>query len=290
MPASERNAVLLALGAILGWSTVATAFKLGLAVLTPIQLLFQATLVSAAIFAVANSIRGDWVLRPRTALRAVVFGSLNPIAYYLLLFAAYDRLPAQIAQAVNYTWAIVLALLAVPLLGQVLTGRTLVAVIVSYAGVLTITVGAQAHPELNVDPVGLGLALVSTVVWAAYWLLNARDEESSVAMMCWSFLFATPVLALICALTDGLPAWDHRSIPFALWVGAVEMGITFLLWSAALRRTRHAARIGQLVFLAPFLSLLMIERVLGEPVPTTSWLGLAIIVAGLLVAGPVRTR
>jgi hypothetical protein len=33
------------------------------------------------------------------------------------LFEAYDRLPAQVAQALNYTWALTLTLLAVPVLG-----------------------------------------------------------------------------------------------------------------------------------------------------------------------------
>jgi drug/metabolite transporter (DMT)-like permease len=72
-------------------------------------------------------------------------------------------------------------------------------------------------------------------------------------------------------------------------VGLVEMGLTFLLWQQALRLTRQTARIGQLIFLSPFLSLLLIGSVLGETVHLTSWLGLGIIVAGLLVTGRPAT-
>ncbi len=44
---NERRALGLALSAVLLWSTVATAFKLTLAELTPIQMLTVASIVSA---------------------------------------------------------------------------------------------------------------------------------------------------------------------------------------------------------------------------------------------------
>jgi drug/metabolite transporter (DMT)-like permease len=59
------------------------------------------------------------------------------------------------------------------------------------------------------------------------------------------------------------------------------MGITFLLWQRALRLTANAGRIGALIFLSPFASLLLIAVVLGEQIHATSIAGLAIIVVGL---------
>lgn len=281
----ERRATLLALAAVLCWSTVATAFKLGLEVLTPRQLLLQASVFSTLVFLLANTLVGHWRLTPALARQAAWLGLLNPLLYYQILFAAYDRLPAQLAQSVNYTWAIVLAVLAVPLLGQRLRARSLIGIAVSYGGVLIIILGIDAHEALDWHWPGLVLALGSTLVWALYWLLNARLQAEPIPLMTWSFLFATPFIALLCLATDGWPAWTRATMPYGLWVGCVEMGMTFLLWLMALRRTRHAARIGQLIFLSPFLSLLLIERVLAEPVPPSSWLGLGVIVAGLLLAG-----
>ena len=40
----------------------------------------------------------------------ILLGNINPIVYYLVLFASYDLLPEQIAQSINYTWGIMLAL------------------------------------------------------------------------------------------------------------------------------------------------------------------------------------
>jgi drug/metabolite transporter (DMT)-like permease len=102
--------------------------------------------------------------------------------------------------------------------------------------------------------------------------------------MAWSFLFALPVLGLACLFGPGLPALTAETLAFGGWVGLVEMGVTFLLWQRALKRTANAARIGQLIFLSPFISLVLIGAVLGETVHATSWIGLAVIVAGLLLA------
>ena len=40
----------------------------------------------------------------------IAAGLINPCIYYLLLFQAYDRLLAQQALALNYTWPIVLVI------------------------------------------------------------------------------------------------------------------------------------------------------------------------------------
>ena len=71
-------------------------------------------------------------------LRAGLLGVLNPLLYYLVLFEAYDLLPAQEAQALNYTWAITLSLLSVPFLGQKLSLQELGAIMLAYLGVLFI--------------------------------------------------------------------------------------------------------------------------------------------------------
>jgi len=130
--------------------------------------------------------------------------------------------------------------------------------------------------------------LASTVLWAGYWLFNARSHTEPEAFMATSFCLATPVLIVLCALGPGLPEFTAANLGYGAWVGIVEMGVTFLLWQRALRLTRNAARIGQLIFLSPFLSLLLIAEVLEEQVVLSSWFGLGIIVIGLFITGRPR--
>ncbi|MFU8814504.1 MAG: DMT family transporter [Pseudomonadales bacterium] len=280
----ERAALAYGLAAVLAWSTVATAFKLGLAILAPLQLLLIATVVSTLLFAAVATVTGNWRPGPRVLMEGAWFGLLNPFLYYLVLFAAYQRLPAQIAQPLNYTWAITLALLAVPVLKQPLTRRALGSIGISYLGVLVLLSQGRIDAWPQVDWLGVALALGSTVLWAGYWLSNTRSTVPAVALMAWSFLLATPMVAVACWLGPGLPPLNWQTLGYGAWVGLIEMGITFLLWQQALRRTANAARIGQLIFLAPFLSLVLIGTALGETIHATSVVGLAVILLGLWIA------
>jgi len=285
---NERLATVCALAAVLAWSTVATGFKLGLQVLKPLQLLWLGALISLLFFAVALVATGRWrafaALGARDWRMLAGLGLLNPFLYYVILFEAYDRLPAQIAQPLNYTWAITLAILAVPLLKQPLTRRTLAGIVVSYAGVVVLLAQGGLDGFARVDGFGVFLALASTVVWASYWLATVRVKIDGLALMTGSFAIGAPAVGLACAWIEGLPTLNTQTLGYGAWVGLVEMGVTFVLWQTAMRRTAQAGRIAQLIFLSPFLSLVLIDRVLGEAVSASSVTGLALIVAGLLVA------
>ena len=74
-----------------------------------------------------------------------------------------------------------------------------------------------------------------------------------------------------------------------MYIGVFEMGVTFLLWTTALALTVHTARIANLVFLSPFLSLVWIYLVLGESVNPATIAGLVLIVCGIVVQGRGKT-
>ena len=286
---NERRALVLGLVAVACWSTVATGFKLGLRLVEPLQLLLLGTLVSTLVFWCAALPRSRWRISFRSIAIAAVAGAMNPCAYYLVLFEAYDRLPAQIAQPLNYTWAITLAILAWPVLGQRLSIRTFSGILLSYAGVVVLLTGGRLDAPPQLDWTGVALALASTVIWAGYWLMNTRVSIDPIGLMAWSFTFGFLFVGALCLLGPGLPPLSGEIAFYGLWVGLVEMGITYLVWQRALRLTRNAGRIGQLIFLAPFLSFGLIGAVLGETIRATSLIGLAIIVTGLAVTRPGAT-
>lgn len=289
--APHNRDIVLALTAVALWSTVATAFKLGLTLFSPLQLVTLSVTVASLFFLTIALVTGRLNERPLRKLRAsgalsrsMGLGLLNPLLYYLVLFVAYDLLPAQIAQPVNYTWSITLALLAIPMLGQRLTRNHLLAIMLSYCGVLVIVLPAATtgHSDQSISWFGFALALFSTLIWAWYWLVNARDSGDPITMMTISFLTATPILLISCYFVDGWPTVTLTGLSYVVWAGLAEMGLGFLFWQLALRATERAALLGQLIFLAPFVSLLLIHYVLGESVTLTSVLGLVIIVAGIV--------
>lgn len=274
--------------AVLVWSTVATAFKIALQRLEPLQLLLVADVVSALALFLLLAWQGRLGLlraMPRAqVLRCCGLGILNPFLYYAVLFQSYALLPAQEAQPLNYTWAITLTLLSVPLLGQRLRALDLAAILVSYAGVLCIaTRGAPLALRFD-SPLGVALALGSTLLWDLFWIGNTRLTAEPVSTLFLNFLAAFPCILGAVLLGPGLPAPTLPSLLAGAYVGLFEMGLTFVLWLSAMRLAARSpqgtARVANLIFLSPFLSLVLIHVVLGEDIRVSTLLGLALIVAG----------
>jgi drug/metabolite transporter (DMT)-like permease len=291
---SQQRALLLGLSAVLLWSTVATAFKLSLEYLAPLQLLAFSSLVSLLTLGVLLGASGRFGQvfegSRRDYLRSLALGLINPFLYYVVLFEAYDRLPAQEAQPLNYTWAFTLALLAVPLLRQRLSRWDLIGGLVAYAGVWVIATRGDVLSLRFENPTGVALALGSTVLWALYWIYNTRDHrEPLVALFC-TFAMGVPFVLLACALTAGFAVEDWRGIAGAAYVGVFEMGVAFALWLGALRASTSTSRIANLIFLSPFLSLVFIRIFVGETILPSTYVGLVLIVTGLLVQQLLKAR
>ncbi len=283
---SQTQAYLYAILAVFLWSTAATAFKLSLRVLDPIQLLFYAVLTSAIALGIILIAQGKgsavFLCTRRQYLQSLGLGVLNPCAYYLVLLRAYDLLPAQEAQPLNYTWAIALALLSIPLLNQKLTAWDVVGGAVSYAGVFVISTRGDVMGVRFSNPLGVALALFSSVLWALYWIFNKRDARDPVVGLFLNFVFALPVVFAICVAFSDVRA-DLLGVCGAVYVGLFEMGIAFVLWLSAMKRADRAARIGNLIFLSPFLSLVFIHFLVGEDILPSTYIGLTLIIAGLIV-------
>ncbi|MBJ6137169.1 DMT family transporter [Marinobacter litoralis] len=282
---NQKQAMMYGLATVLLWSTVATAFKLALADLAPVQMLLVAGSASIVVMAVALVIMGRWQqvfqLSKTQYLQSIGMGLINPCLYYFLLFGAFDRLPAQEAQPLNYTWALVLAYLSVPFLGQKLRRIDIVAGLVCYAGVVVIaTRGAVTSLNFS-DPLGVALALGSTLVWASYWIIATRDTRDPVVGLFLNFLFGLPVIALVCGYTVGFEFSGLGSLSAAVYIGVFEMGIAFILWSQAMKKAENTAKVSNLIFIAPFLSLVFIYFILGEVILPSTYIGLVLIIAGL---------
>lgn len=282
---NQRHAIFFALAAVMLWSTVATAFKLALMQLTPLQLVFYASLFSWC-FLLLSLIASNELKLVLPSFKAhpwryIKLGSLNPFLYYLILFKAYDLLPAQQAQALNYTWAIALSLLAVPMLGQKLRRADIIALLLAYFGALVISTKGELS-ELNFDsPTGVALALVSTLLWALYWIFSTKNSDKPVVALFICFTIGLPLIALTLTLQNAWAMPSGKGWLAAAYVGLFEMGITFVLWLMAMKKAQNTAVVSNLIFISPFLSLIFIYTLLGEQIHTATLAGLGFIIAGL---------
>lgn len=279
---SDTQAMLHGLAAVGLWSTVATAFKVALAHMSPLALLWLASLVSWILMGLLVARQGRLKEALTTGWRTAAWaGLMNPVAYYLILFGAYERLPGQEAMALNYTWALVMALLAVPILGQRLTRIDILAGLVAYSGVWVIATRGAITQVAFADPLGVGLALASTVIWALYWLFNARDPRPPLVAQWQNFSVGLPILGLLLFAGSGLQGLGWHGLAAGVYVGLFEMGIAFVLWQLAVQRVSRAAKVSNLIFLSPPVSLLLLNLVVGEPIRSSTLVGLVLILTGL---------
>ena len=267
-----------AIGAVLLWSTVASAFKLSLRYMSPLQLLFYASLTSLILFGLIYA--REFSLR-RENLRSAYLGLINPLLYYTVLFSAYDRLPAQEAQALNYTWPLMLVLLSIPLLGKRPGARTVLGLFLGFLRAIVVATKGDVAGLNFTDPLGVALGLGSAVIWASYWLLNLRDGRPLVEKMFWNFLFGFAYVSIAVVATGNFAVPPVEGLAGAIYVGLFEMGVTFLLWYRAVEGDMAFA--SNLAYLVPFLSLFFISAIVGEGIATATVLGLAMIVGGIIL-------
>ncbi|MBE9483543.1 MAG: DMT family transporter, partial [Bacteroidetes bacterium] len=193
MISRQQKAYILALAAILLWSTAGSAFKITLDHISASQLLLFAAFFSMLFLfgwkAVEGKLAGSFRISRREWLNSAIMGLLNPFAYYIILFEAYDLLLAQEAVALNYVWPVTLVLLSIPVLKQRIGIYSILALLVSFAGLLIIIMkGSFGGIELS-SPRGIFFALISSVFWASFWLMNMKDKREEAAKLLINFIF-----------------------------------------------------------------------------------------------------
>lgn len=276
-----------ALIAVFFWSTVATAFKIALQYLTPYELVlyatFSSTIALLIVIAYQKKIKEVKEYIKSDFKKVLLLGSINPFLYYIVLFQAYDMLPAQEAQAINYSWALMLAFLSVIFLKQKLTISDIIAGIICYLGVLIISTRGDLF-SLNFSNIdGVLLALFSTILWSLYWIFNAKTKVDPIVGLCANFIIALFVVSVFFLLTQPLKLPSIEGLSAAVYVGFFEMGITFLFWLKAMQYAESTAKIANLIFISPFISLIFIYFILDEIIYISTLIGLTIIVFGLII-------
>jgi len=181
-------------------------------------------------------------------------------------------------------WPIILVFLSVPLLKQKIAGKSFIALLISFTGVYFISSQGNPFNTSLPNPGGVILATGSSVLWAFYFILNVRDKRDEGIKLMLNFIFGSAYLIIAMTVTGqwGLMT-GLKGIVSSVYVGIFEMGITFFFWLKALQTATTTDRVSNLVYLAPFISLIFIHFILHEPVYYTTPAGLIFIVSGILI-------
>ena len=284
----SRQSYIYAGLAILFWSTVPTAFKISLSELDVLPMLTIASITSTIVFIIVVVAEGNAKLliksSPGELLNSAILGFINPFLYYLILLRAYQLLPAQVAQPLNMIWPIILVFLSVPFLGQKIVRKSYIALFISFIGVYIIASQGKLFNHSQADIKGVLLATGSSVFWAFYFILNVKDRRNEAVKLLLNFAFGSIYLIItIIIVGKWNTAASLKAIMSSIYVGIFEMGITFLFWLKALQMASSTAKVSNLVYLAPFISLVFIHFIIHEPVYYTTPIGLIFIISGIFI-------
>lgn len=286
-PKNQKMAYLFALLAVLFWSTMSSAFKLTLRYIETDQLLFWASLSGILTLLIINQSGKNRLkladLSARDWLSSAIMGLFNPFLYYIVLFKAYDLLDAQIAGTLNYVWPITLVLLSIPLLKQKIKAMSILAIFISFAGLVVISTQGNLQSFEFANPMGVALAVGSSIFWALYWILNMKDKREETGKILLNLVFGFIYILIYLVFTGGIQMPESYALLGAVYIGMFEMSITFVIWLKALQFSVNTARVSNLIYLSPFIALFWIRLTIGEYIHTTTILGLAFIVAGIVL-------
>ncbi len=290
-----KQSYIYAILAIFFWSTIPTAFKICLKELPILPMLTIASAISAVallVIVIAEKKTGRLKINSGSdIINSALLGLLNPFLYYLILLKAYQLLPAQVAQPLNMIWPIILVFLSVPILKQKISGRSFAALFISFIGVYIISSQGNLFKPGHADIKGVLLATGSSVFWALYFILNVRDKRDEAVKLFLNFLFGSIYLIAAVIITDSWPEdISFKGFASAVYIGLFEMGITFFFWLKALQLASTTDKVSNLVYLAPFLSLIFVHFILHEPVFYTTPAGLLLIISGILIRNRKQKR
>jgi drug/metabolite transporter (DMT)-like permease len=216
-------------------------------------------------------------------INSALMGLFNPFLYYVVLFKAYSMIEAQEAVALNYIWPMMLVVFSIIFLKQKTSLMSFLAIMVSFFGTIVIATHGQIGSLRFSNPIGSLLAAGSSIFWASFFVLNMKDPREAYSKMFMNFVFGFFYILALNLISGKISVPPFQGIAGSVYIGIFEMGLTFVLWLTALNLSTTTVRVSNLVYLSPFLSLMMVSIFVGEKILPSTIAGLVIIVGAILL-------
>lgn len=214
--------------------------------------------------------------------RSLVLGSLNIGGFFALLFVAAYRLPGGVASAVGALQPLIVALLAVVVLGQRLTARTLVAAVLGVVGVSLLVL----RGETDLDTVGVVAAAGAAVSMSVGVILAKRwaSPASSLATTGWQLTAGGLVLLPLALVVEGLPTHlTGENVAGYAYLALVGSVLGYALWFRGLRAL-PPTDVTFLGLLNPVVATVLGWAVLDQRLTALQLLGGGVVLASLVLA------
>lgn len=218
----------------------------------------------------------------RAAVKLVLLGALGYAFEALLFFSALERAPAAVVGLIFYSYPLWTTLVSAALRLERITGRTVLALVLGSAGVLTVF----SLPDAS--STGLWLALAAAVSVAGYLTLAqvAMRGIDPYAGAVWNSIGAGAALLTATAVTT-------TSLPFEATPELVGLGVATALAYVLLYRALvliGPSRLAIAMMVEPIATLVLAAIVLDESITPRVALGAMLVLTALPILAIQRRR
>lgn len=228
-------------------------------------------------------------LSPRQWLVVVLLGLLGYYGASIFDFIGLHYISASLERLVLFSYPTLTLLFGVVFFGQRIRRRDAAALLLCYAGIAA----AFAHDlhlaqDMTTVWIGGGFVFASSVCYAAYLAGSGRliPVLGASRFTALALLVSTGATLLHFVLTQPLQAlaqpWQVYALALAMALISTVLPVFAL--AAAIRRI-GAGRAALLGTIGPVLTVFLSWWILGEPITGWQWIGTALVVAGVLLAG-----
>jgi probable blue pigment (indigoidine) exporter len=216
--------------------------------------------------------------------RAAALGTLNIGAFFVLLFVAAYRLPGGVAATLSAVQPLLVAGLALGLLGERPSRWRIGWGLVGAAGIAVMVLRGR----LGFDPIGLAAGFAGTAVMAAGIVMTKRwgrpPGVGVLAFTGWQLIAGGLLIVPLALAVEGLPPrLDAAALGGYAWLSLVGTGLAYTLWFTGLGRLPVTA-MSFLPLLSPAVAALLGWLVLGQSLSTAQLVGFGLAMVSIAAA------
>ena len=272
---------------VLAWGLTWPVNKVLLESLSPLWMMtLRSAIATLALFAMAAAL-GRLARPPRADLPVLLsITLLHMIGFGVLAAWGLHLVPTGRSVVLAYTTPLWVAPGAALFLGERLTTRRIVGVVVGLLGLLALF-NPLAFDWASRDAVlGNGAILLAALLWAASILhIRAhRWQSTPFDLVPWEMLLATAILTPVAFMTEGAPApeWTGRLLALLLYAGVPGTAVAY--WAtAAASRALPAVTTSLGLLATPVLSTVIATFWLGEVVTLPLVAAIVLILGGVAI-------
>ncbi len=277
---------IFAITTVFMWSTLAAVVKLLLSDIPNLEALAISSFISSGFLLIVNIFMGKINVMKSLRLKDIGIisglGFVGLFVYSALYYYGLSQLTSQEACIVNYLWPIMLVIFSCIILKEKLTAMKAVAMVCSFVGIVVLSMGSGDNSEGNVT-LGIVSCIIAAACYGLFSVLNKKcNYDQSVSMMIFWLVAAVSSTILGLVIEDWV-SLDGRQWLGMLWLGIVVDAIAYLLWAIALNGAGNTAKIANIAYLTPFLSLVVSALLLKEEITLRALVALVFIIGGILL-------